>query len=196
MAVLWGGGGWMRMHGKGARCSASQVQHQKSTCWSSVSRRYSPWTHPADTCATSWPGAENTMQCCGADVALTGVILFSSPFLLQVGSVTLCALRLIPGHLPGLCHHPTVPQCGGAGCGHGRGRPGHGLHRHHLQHAAGEDLPEGLCHLPAGEHRAHDHPGCASSSSVTTSLPRPTGSAFLRGLRSAAKPPDSRPLPL
>lgn len=51
-----------------------------------------------------------------------------------------------------------MPQCGGPGCGHGCGGTGHGLHRHHLQHAAGEDLPEGLGHLPAGEHGAHVSP--------------------------------------
>lgn len=44
-----------------------------------------------------------------------------------------------------------MPGREGAGLCHGAGGPSHGLHRHRGQHAAGEDLSEGLGRLPPGE---------------------------------------------
>lgn len=75
----------------------------------------------------------------------------TSPPTPQPGPVAVGPLCLLPGHLPGVCHHPLLPGREGAGLCHGAGRPGHGLHRHRSQHAAGEDLPEGLRRLPPGE---------------------------------------------
>lgn len=110
-----------------------------------------------------------------------------APPLPQPGPVTVGPLHLFSGHLPGVRHHPLLQQREGAGLRHGAGGPGHGLHRHRGQHAAGEDLPEGLSRLPPGDPTAgmglrggegpvHLPPAAVPHSpGLTVLAPRPAG---------------------
>lgn len=70
---------------------------------------------------------------------------------LQTPVIPVSPVLLHSRHLARVRHHTAVSTSDAAVHRHGDGRQSHGCDWHYCQPAAGETIPEGLCHLPAGQ---------------------------------------------